>query len=338
MDALDGKLLNRLQEGMPLVREPFAEIAADLRIPTASAMEKIRKLRGDGIIRWIGAIFDTQSLGYRSALVAFSSESDRIDDVAEVVSAHPGVSHNYGRDHKYNLWFTIATPPGSDITRHIACLAGLSRTPRYLILPALKIYKIGVKLNVVGDCPIRPAESTDIEEDHRREWKPLAPEEIEAIRELQKDMEICDRPFEIPARRLGIGEEELLRRAEKLKRDGRMRRIAAVLRHRRVGFPANGMSVWAVPQERADEVGEIVASFPQVSHCYLRPTSDDWPYSIFGMIHARSREECGDVADAISRETGISDYEILYSTKEYKKVRLRYFTGEVEAWERIHLV
>jgi DNA-binding Lrp family transcriptional regulator len=116
-----------------------------------------------------------------------------------------------------------------------------------------------------------------------------------------------------------------------------MRRFSAVLRHREVGFSANAMGVWAVPPDRQEEFGRAAAGFAAVSHCYLRPTYPDWPYSVFTMIHARDRTGCEDVLSAISRATGVADYSALYSTKEYKKTRVRYFADDIQEWEAVHV-
>jgi len=109
--------------------------------------------------------------------------------------------------------------------------------------------------------------------------------------------------------------------------------MAAVLYHREVGFRANAMGVWVVPQTRTEEVGTIMGSFRGVSHCYLRPTYPDWPYNIFTMVHGQEPKDCQAVIDAMAGATGIREYALLYSTKEYKKVRLKYFTPELEEWE-----
>jgi hypothetical protein len=115
-----------------------------------------------------------------------------------------------------------------------------------------------------------------------------------------------------------------------------MRRFSAVLYHRKAGFWANAMGVWKVPEERIDEVGNMFAHYQAVSHCYQRPIYEDWPYSIFSMVHGRSVEECENVLDAMAEETGITERLSLYSTREYKKTRVRYFTPEMEAWERLY--
>ena len=140
-------------------------------------------------------------------------------------------------------------------------------------------------------------------------------------------------PYAPMAARVGIAEDEFFAVAGHLKAHGYMRRMAAVLRHREAGFRANAMGVWVVPAERADDVGQIMGSFNGVSHCYLRPTYPDWPYSIFTMVHGQDVKDCQEVIDAIAHATGIGEYALLYSTKEYKKVRLRYFTPELESWE-----
>ncbi len=113
-----------------------------------------------------------------------------------------------------------------------------------------------------------------------------------------------------------------------------MRRYAAVLAHRKAGFTFNGMGVWRVPEERLDECGQTMAASAGVSHCYQRPTYPDWPYNLFSMTHGRTKAECEDVLAAIARETGARRLLVLYSTKEYKKTRVSYFTPEEAAWEQ----
>ena len=115
-----------------------------------------------------------------------------------------------------------------------------------------------------------------------------------------------------------------------------LRRVAAILYHRRAGFSANGMGVWKVPGDRIMEIGPRMAAFRGISHCYERPTYEDWPYSIFTMAHGRSKEECDAILDSIAADTGISERATLYSSTEFKKIRLLYFTDEHRAWEREH--
>ena len=145
------------------------------------------------------------------------------------------------------------------------------------------------------------------------------------MRALQGDIDIVPQPFTIAAQRLGVSQEEVFAWLREAAAAGWLRRVAAVLHHRRAGHPANGMVVWRVPPQRLEDVAALASAFPQVSHCYQRPTFPDWPYALFTMIHARSEEECRAIAEDISGRTGITDYAILFSTHEYKKERVRYF-------------
>ena len=138
------------------------------------------------------------------------------------------------------------------------------------------------------------------------------------------------------AERLGVAQEEVLERLASLKERGGLRRVAAILYHRRAGFSANGMGVWAVPADEILETGKRMAAFRGISHCYQRPTYADWPYSIFTMAHGRSKEECDAILDSIAESTGIHERATLYSSTEYKKVRMLYFTDAFAAWEREH--
>jgi DNA-binding Lrp family transcriptional regulator len=157
------------------------------------------------------------------------------------------------------------------------------------------------------------------------------------LRELQEDIALVAEPYARMAEHIGVTEDEVLQTAHRFVAEGRARRFAAVLYHRHAGFVANAMSVWKVPEDRIADVGMQMAGFAAVSHCYQRPTYPDWPYNLFGMLHGRTKEDCEVAAGAIARETGIDEHAMLYSTKEYKKVRVRYYTDEFFAWESKHL-
>jgi len=144
---------------------------------------------------------------------------------------------------------------------------------------------------------------------------------------LQGDIPLVREPYRQLARELGISEGELLERLSRMKSDGLLRRVAAVLRHRRVGFVANAMVAWRVPEEEVEDAGQAMASFPEASHVYRRPAFPDWPYNIYTMIHGTSREECEEVVEKMSSVTGIGDCVVLYSTREFKKTSMDYFEG-----------
>ena len=149
-------------------------------------------------------------------------------------------------------------------------------------------------------------------------------------------MEVRSDLYAPAAEKLGVSVDEVLRRLESLRERGGLRRVAAILYHRRAGFSANGMGVWAVPEGEILDTGRRMAAFRGVSHCYQRPTYTDWPYSVFTMAHGRSKEECDAVLDAIADSTGIGERATLYSSTEFKKVRMLYFTDDFKRWEEEH--
>jgi DNA-binding Lrp family transcriptional regulator len=324
-----------------VVAEPFAALGERLGVPEADVLARVGAVKDAGILRQLSAIFDTRALGYMSALVAAKVDADRIDEAAARISAHPGVSHNYKRNHAYNLWYTLAVPPGEDFDAHLDALHHESASSVTRKLPTLQLYKIGVKLDMTGRTA---ADAKAVVEEHEKpERRPdmEAPElselEVATIRTVQEDLPLVSRPFDLWGEQLGTSGDDVLHMLESFKARKLMRRFAAVMNHRSAGYKANAMGVWAVPDERLAELGPQMAGFAAVSHCYRRPTYDDWPYSVFTMIHGRSARDCEATVDAIRAETGVDDYALLWSIKEYKKVRVRYFTPEWDAWRGEHL-
>lgn len=335
IENADARLLNAIQQEVPLVRRPFERIGQLLDMDEAEVLRRLQALKtGPGaIIRQISAIFDSRSLGYASCLVAARVDESRIDAAAEQINGHPGVSHNYRRNHEYNLWYTLAVPPDSrlGLQRTVEILHRLSGAVVTRLLPALKVYKIGVKFDLGGqDAP-------DQRSNEHNHVEPTGfiptPTDKRMIRVLQEDLPIQPRPFDIWAEQAGVSVDELLEAGRRYQQCGCMRRFSAVLRHRQAGFSANAMGAWIVPLDQQETFGKAAAGFSAVSHCYLRPTYEDWPYSIFTMVHGRSTQQCEQTLAAISAMTGVRQYVALYSTQEYKKVRVKYFTGLIESWE-----
>lgn len=326
MDRLDQLLLNRLQSDFPLVPRPFAVMAQDFDIPESEVLHRVDGLKNNRVIRQISAIFDSRALGYQSSLAAFMIEPGRLDEAAETVSAHPGVSHNYARDHRINLWFTITLPPGEDLPGTINDLGQKAGAAKVLFLPTVRLFKIGVNFDLTGEADMTVETSPPNGGTRLTETAVVTPAEIRAIQVLQEDLPVESRPFAAAARRLGWREEELLDMGSSFIRRGVMRRFAAVIRHRRAGFAANAMGVWMAPESQVEEAGTAMASFAGVTHCYQRPAyPPEWPYNLFTMVHGRTPEDCRSVLEAISHRTGIENYGLLISTKEYKKNRVKYF-------------
>jgi DNA-binding Lrp family transcriptional regulator len=336
MDAADKRLCDLIQNDFPVVERPYAALGERLDLTEDDVIERVTRLRQDRIIRQISAIFDTRRLGYVSSLVAARTSAERSDAAAEIINSHPGVTHNYERQHEFNIWFTVGVPPNSKLglDRTIELLGELAEVDVIRPLPALRFFKIGVDLDIKGGrdpgakkAKREPTLPTPAPES-------LSAQDIAAIRALQGDLRTVPEPFSAPAERAGYTVAQLLAKAAELQATGQMRRFAAVLYHRSAGFVYNGMGVWKVPDERVDDIGQLMAAYRGVSHCYQRPTYPDWPYNLFSMTHGRTKQECEDVLDAIAEETGLDERIVLYSTKEWKKTRLVYFSSDAEEWER----
>ena len=324
MDTLDKEILNEIQWTFPLVSQPYHEIAKKFDISTDVVKKRLTNLKQTGILRQLSAIFDTRRLGYKSSLVALEIEPDKLDYVAHQINRHPGVSHNYERNHQFNLWFTLAVPPGSDLKTEVDKFSKLAGIKKTRLLPTIQLFKIGVKLDMIDEKKHEVKPTEEKKKINNVKFVPTEKDK-EFIRELQKDLEIVDRPFLNTAQKLGITEEELFQKLKHYEDIGVMRRFAAILRHRDAGFIANGMIVWKVPDDRITEVGETLGSFPQVSHCYQRPVYNDWPYNVFSMIHCKSKDEAKNMAKEIQKVIHVDEYNILFSAREFKKTRVEYF-------------
>jgi DNA-binding Lrp family transcriptional regulator len=341
LDDADRELLNALQWDFPLVAQPFAALGERLRLSEREVHERVTRVKEAGVLRQLSAIFDTRALGYMSALIAAKVDADRVDDAAAVINEHPGVSHNYKRNHAYNLWYTLAVPPGEDFDAHLDVLHRDSGSLVTRKLPTLQLYKIGVKLDMTGKTAANAKSEVLEHERPERKAEMPAPDlsqlETDAIRVVQEDLPVTEHPFAAYGTALGVGEDDVLDLLRSFKERKLMRRFAAVMNHRSAGFKANAMGVWAVPDEQLADIGPQMAGFAAVSHCYRRPTYDDWPYSVFTMVHGRSARDCEETIEAIRDETGVDEYCLLWSVKEYKKVRVRYFTPEWDEWRSRHV-
>jgi DNA-binding Lrp family transcriptional regulator len=325
MDDLDKEILNEIQWSFPLVTEPYKELAKRFHISNDEMKKRILRLKSTGVLRQLSAIFDTRKLGYKSSLVAMAIEPNNLEYVANQINRHPGVSHNYERNHEYNLWFTLATPPGTDLKTEVDKFGRLDGIKKTRLLPTIKLFKIGVKLDMVDEKKHVVAPTEQKKQIKEVKFTPTE-DDKEFIRQLQKDLQVVDRPFLEAAHNLAMSEEQVFEKLRYYEEIGVMRRFAAILRHRDVGFVANGMIVWRVPEERIEEVGATLGAFPQISHCYQRPVYSDWPYNVFSMVHCKSIKEAESMAKEIQSHIKVSDFKILFSSREFKKTRVEYFT------------
>ena len=335
LDELDKQLLNLMQGSFDLTARPFAHVAQLAGVPEDEVLTRVKRLLDGRIIREITPIFDTRALGYSSMLVAAKVDREYPHRAAQFINTHPGVTHNYLRDHDFNLWFTLATEPGSPLGLDGTIDIIKAKTGAHSVrqLPTLKLFKIRMDLEMEKGTSALQEAGEAVEP---RELDPieLSEEDIATIRATQGKMPVVPEPYAPAAERLGVSQDEVLRRLESLRERNALRRVAAILFHRRAGFSANGMGVWAVPDEQILDTGRRMAAFRGISHCYQRPTYADWPYSVFTMAHGRSKDECDAILDSIAEQEGITERATLYSSTEFKKVRMLYFTDAFRDWER----
>ena len=325
------KILYELQKNFPLCERPFAVLADRFDIYEDEIINIIQEEKDKNIIRQTSAIFDTKRLGYSSSLVAFRIDKDDIDNAVTLLNSHPGISHNYERNHSFNIWFTIAVPPNSTLGLDdtISLLAKKTKAKDFIALPTLKLFKIMVQLDTNNSAKKK-------QKIKKRKFKDIFLNTLhkDVIKYAQEDIEIKKEPFLDIINKIGIDYATFFSTLKELQEAGVMRRFATILNHRKAGFSSNAMVVWDVDEESAEEIGEKVASFSVVSHCYLRPKYPNWTYNLFSMIHAKSKDDIDNILKEIGSEIEYKAKKLLYSTKEFKKQRVKYFTDDTINWEK----
>jgi siroheme decarboxylase len=329
LTELDKRVLTEIQANFPVAAAPYAVLAGRVDSTEAEVHASVLGMKRDGVIRRIGAIFDSHRLGYRSTLCAIAVPPERVDEVAALIGCYPNVTHNYQREDRYNVWFTLIAQNQMRIEQILIEIAATTGIEDILDLPAIRLFKIRVDFDLTGSREGR-GEAPPIVKPAETEAVTLADDEKALARLLQDDLPETLTPFsELAAHLQGWGvdvtEDWVIERAAAWRESGVIRRFGAAIKHHKTGFASNAMGVWNAPEERIEEVGPIMASFKEVSHCYERPKAPTWPANMYTMIHGRSREECEDVARRIREATGLPEPRLLYSVKEFKKTSMRYF-------------
>ena len=316
-----------LQSGVPLVPDPWGELGAAIGAPAYLVLDEIRAWERDGRLREISAVIEGQALGWDSALVAAAVPEARLEAVAEIVGACPTVTHDYERRHAWNLWFTVAMPPEIGVDAALAVLGvetGLGDA--FHALRRTHTFKIGVRFdpetmeNTTASSAVAPIVAGT-----------LSPTERTLVRALQTPLPYVPAPYDALARRFDTTEGALLSFARGAL-GGLVRRYVGTFRHRKLGVGGNGMAVWDVPDERLAEVGARLAEAPEVSHCYARNPASGFPFRLYSMIHARDEAAVREITTRLAAEVGVERVEVLFSAREFKKQRLRYFTPELDQW------
>jgi len=318
MTDFQKRLCVRLQEGLPLCDEPFAEIAKLLHSTEAEVLEETRKLKESGFVRRLSAVLNHRALGMASTLVTARVPSDRIDSVAAGVNALPGVSHNYLREHSYNLWFTLQGRSPDQIDEILRDLHGRFGV-EFHSLPVTQVFKLDVRFDLEDD-DVLTHEQYDVP---GAEPVHLRPEHRRVLDGLQQGIEVVPRPFDAMSQDPANGGNVVSLLVE-LKSLGVLRRIAAVLNYRKLGYTTNVMLAAEVPTESVAQAGRSLARFRAVSHCYERRVFEGWPFNLFAMLHARSEAAIARMIHEFTEIANVRSYRLLPTVAELKKQPVRH--------------
>ena len=318
MDRIRFALLNDFQRDFPLVSRPFRVLADACATTEGDVLRVLDELQASGAISRIGAVVAPGCIGV-STLGALRVPPERLEAVATVVSARPEVNHNYAREHDYNLWF-VATAPDRSALDHllIRIAAETGHTP--IDLPLIREYRIDLGFDLWRDA-----------DTHTRPQRVLAgtpdSDELRILRALQDGLERTPTPFRSLATRVGLTEARVLDRIDHLLEIGVIRRFGVVVRHHELGFRANAMAVWNVPDGIVDQCGRRVARSPGVTLAYRRQRHPPaWQYNLFCMVHGKERDHVEARIAQISAAAGLGEYphQVLFSTRRFKQCGARY--------------
>lgn len=313
-EAANAELLVVLQKGLPIDARPFARIGEALGMSEADVLGRLRTLFEEGIARRFGAVFESQSLGYLSTLCAVDVPAADLVAAQERIAPHPGITHCYEREGHPNLWFTM-TAPEDGLETELARVSAALGPYQVMNLPALKKFKI----EAVFGKGEKMEENAGVPRTDRKKQAPLSERERVVVRCLQSSIPVVEDPFGAVARQVNYDPAELLDLLKRWKRDGIIRRIALVVRHHKLGFSANSMCVWPVAPAAIEAAGHSMGRNPHVTHCYERPSSEVFPYNLYAMIHAQSREEAVGIFQALGRDAGLTGGKMMWSVREFKK-------------------
>lgn len=322
MNSATFPLLNDYQRDFPLVSAPFAHIGADRGLSETEVLAQYRRWQQEGVVNRIGAVFAPRRVG-ASTLAALQAPAGRLEWVASRVSAHPEVNHNYGREHAYNLWFVVTAPDARRLQAVLAAIEAETGCP-VISLPLVEEFHIDLGFDLAGSAaprqPVAAIPSLDRPIALNREEQGLMPI-------LQEGLPLEAHPFKTLAYRAGLAEERLLAFIGEWLERGILKRFGVVVRHHELGYTANAMCVWAVPEEQVSALGTQLAAESGVTLCYRRrPQAPHWPYNLFCMIHGKARDEVVAHRQELAARLGLDiwPHEMLFSNRRFKQTGARY--------------
>lgn len=361
LTEVERDLLDIIQANFPIEHDPYQALAERLKaqghdLDGDEVYQRVQSLKERRVIRRLGTIFDAAHLGYASALCAVAVPcAQDVESVAQVINAYHNVTHNYERQNRYNIWFTLIAPSAFDIKVILQEIAQKTGYDDMLYLPTLRLFKIRVDFKV-GAQKDAQAQGRAEQSAERAlgevgtacaqqvvEPQRIVPEQLSAldqaiVRELQKDLSAHRYPFEAVAQATHgvegyqLAERAVLQRVRNFIFNKTIRRFGAAVSHHRMGFSHNAMCVWSVDDADVISVGTTLAQHPEVSHCYQRPRTPNWQGNLYTMVHGQCEQDCMDAvarmrADVMKLDlhAPVEQPMLLYSTREFKKVSMRYF-------------
>ncbi|WP_145925563.1 Lrp/AsnC family transcriptional regulator [Dehalogenimonas formicexedens] len=320
------RLLGLVQADFPLETRPFACLAEILGATESQIIGDISDLKARRLIREIGPVVCPQALGFQTTLVAMKVKAENLETAENSIANNPGISHAYIRENFFNLWVTLAVPVETDLDFAVQELGLACGADDAISLAAIKTYKLKALFGTAADTvsPDAPAVANRLA---------LTGLERRVINAIQRDLPVEPEPFNAMATEAGLETTELLAMVDALKSRGVIRRYGANINHRKAGYAANAMACWKVPADQLDEMGGTLASRREVSHCYSRRSDARWPYNLYAMIHAATKEECRGVADEVTASSDAGEPILLFSSREIKKSRNRYAANPLPKME-----
>ncbi len=319
------KLLNDWQRDFPLTSRPYEIIASNAELTHQSTISSYQRLADKGVVSRIGAVVNNGVLG-SSTLACMSVAKPDLEDIAGKVSAHRGVNHNYERTHHYNLWFVITAPDQGGVNKTITDIeaqTGLS----VMSLPMLEAYHIDLGFNLNGNTLPRPTRPAQKKTPIVLTETVTCPVDRELLWVLEDGLGYCDQPYDDIARALDLSVDDVLNRIDRLQQCGAIRRFGVVVRHHELGYKANAMVVWNIPDGDIFDAVPVMTAAPYVTLCYRRPRRlPGWKYNIFSMIHGLDHDQVMAQIDELARQPALSgiEHEILFSKRRFKQTGARY--------------
>jgi len=323
MTDLDLHLLNDFQRDFPLVAAPFGVIAGRLGIGEAEVLEAFARLQACGKVSRVGAVFRPHSVG-SSTLAALAVPAEKLDEVAQLVSSYAEVNHNYEREHRYNLWFVVTAP---DEARVQGVLAEIESSTGYLPLhlPLLEEFHIDLGFDLS-----QPHQGCSARAVGRASARLVGLKPDLLIGAIQQGLPLVPHPFAEIGAGIGLTENEVIAGLASLVEQGVIKRMGVVVRHHELGYRANAMVVWDIPNDQVSALGQRIGSFDSVTLCYRRPRRlPAWHYNLFTMIHGRHRDEVLGLVAQLKQQCGLEHvaHEVLFSCRRFKQCGARYAAG-----------